>query len=61
VGETVRETYRIVVPGDLGPGSYRLVMQVVHRTGTVGAPATPDDPKLAELDGMLVLGAVEVR
>jgi len=60
-GATVRETYRLVVPGDLAAGRYRLVMQVVHRTGTVGAPAVPDDPRLAALGGMLALGVVEVR
>ena len=58
---TVRETYRLVVPGELAPGTYRLVMQVVRRTATGAERAVPDDPKLAQLGGMFLVAAVEVR
>jgi hypothetical protein len=50
-----------VVPGELSPGSHRLVTHVVHRKGSGGEPAVPDDPKLAEMGGMLVLAVVGVR
>jgi hypothetical protein len=60
-GVTVRESYRIVIPGDLPPGPYRLVMQVVHRLPRGGEPAVPDDLELARAGGLLALGTIEVR
>src|SRR5207249_4329623 len=46
-GRTARETYRIVLPGDLARGTYDLVMQVAHKTEAGGEPALPDDPRLS--------------
>jgi hypothetical protein len=57
----VRETYRLMIPADLAPGAYRLVMNVARRTATDSRIAVPDDPKLARLGGLLQLAAVEVR
>lgn len=60
-GRTVRETYRLVVPGELDPGTYRLVMQVVRRTASGAESAVPDDPRLAQLGNLILLSVVEVR
>jgi hypothetical protein len=57
----VRETYRLMIPAELAPGAYRLVMNVARRTATDSRIAVPDDPKLARLGGLLQLAAVEVR
>src|SRR5258706_1967492 len=57
-GKTVRETYRLVVPGSLAPGSYRLVMQMVRRgaAGVAGAaPAGSGDPQLVPAGGVVGL------
>lgn len=60
-GRMVRETYRLMIPADLAPGSYRLIMNMARRSATGAGIAVPDDPKLAQLGGLLQLATVEVR
>lgn len=61
LGRTVRETYRIVLPARLPRGSMSLVMQVVHVPPSGGELAVPDDPKLRDIEGFLLLGKFESR
>jgi hypothetical protein len=60
LGETLRETYRLVIPPSLAPGRYRLVMEVAMRKGGSGGMARPDDPRLVAAGGTLQLGFIEV-
>src|SRR5262245_15516252 len=56
LGQTVRETYRLGLPGSLPAGAIRLVMQVTHVPPPRGEMASADDPSLMRYEGLLLLG-----
>jgi hypothetical protein len=57
---TVRETYRMVLPDDLPPGSYALGMRVGRRKDLGQTVAEPDDPAVRAQGYLLDLGRFTV-
>ena len=65
VGGTVRETFNLVIPLDVRPGTYRLYMRLLEEEDgesgqRVGRVAQSTDPRLRRAGGVIELGTVEV-
>jgi hypothetical protein len=59
-GVRFREDYRLIVPRDVRPGSYTLVLRMGARQGPRSIMAGPDDPVLQRAGGYISLGSIEV-
>jgi hypothetical protein len=57
---TVRETYRMVIPSSLRPGSYALDLRVAWWQAGRPVLAQPDDPAMAERSYLVELGRITI-
>ncbi len=60
-GTAMSETYRLVVPRELPPGPYQLMMAVAWVQGTNAQPASTDDPVTRSHDGYVPLGTFQIK
>ncbi|GAH35973.1 unnamed protein product, partial [marine sediment metagenome] len=60
VGDTVRETYNLVIPTNVKPGSYALCLRVLEAKGRKLREARPENPELLKRKGIIRLGRFEV-
>jgi len=59
-GGTVRETYNLVVPMDVKPGTYTVCMRVLEEAGGELRVSLPEDEELRTSRGIIRFGKIEV-
>jgi uncharacterized membrane protein len=59
-GNTVRETFRLVVPSDVPPGTYRVGFRLLELSGTSMQVSTTADEETRRHQGVVLLGSVRV-
>jgi len=60
-GNTVRETFRLVVPASLRPGTYDLYLRVFDDARPSIRPSMPSDEEIVRRRYLVPLGPVTVR
>jgi hypothetical protein len=59
-GNTVRETFRLVVPSDVPPGTYQVGFRLLEQSETSLQLSTSADEELRQHQGVVLLGSVRV-